>query len=114
MKIGSKITNPGDYRTNITLKRRTLTTDAGGFPIRTLTTLATVWAKWVNVHGSEVWAASTVNAMRAATVTIRYLAGIDETCVIVLDGENYEIISMDDIQQRHEYIELKVQLVKSG
>jgi SPP1 family predicted phage head-tail adaptor len=114
MKIGSKVTNPGEIRTRVTLKSRTVTVGTGGFQTPTLTTLATVSAKWVNVHGSEVWAANAVNAMRAATVTIRYRDDIDETCVVVLDGENYEITSMDDIQQRHEYIEMKVQLFKSG
>lgn len=114
MKIGSKVTNPGEMRTKITLQSRTVAVGTGGFQTSTLTTIASVWAKWVGVHGSEAWAANSVNAQRSATVLIRYRDDIDETCVLVLDGENYEIVSMDDIQQRHEYIELKVQLVKSG
>lgn len=101
-------------RTRITIKTRTVATGTGGFQTPTLTTLASVWAKWVNVHGQEAWAANSVNAMRAATVTIRYRDDIDETCVLVLHGENYEITSMDDIRQLHEYIEMKVQLIKSG
>jgi SPP1 family predicted phage head-tail adaptor len=91
-----------------------VTVGTGGFQTPTLTTIAVVWAKWVGVHGSEAWVAQTVNAMRAATVLVRYRDDVDETCVVVLDGENYEIVSMDDIQQRHEYIELKVQLMRPG
>jgi SPP1 family predicted phage head-tail adaptor len=114
MKLGTKVTNPGEIRTKVTLKSRGVTSGTGGFQTPTLTTIAVVWAKWVTVHGSEAWAANAVNAVRAATVLIRYRDDIDETCVVVLAGENYEITSMDDIQQRHEYIEMKVQLVKSG
>lgn len=114
MRIGTKVTNPGDYRTRVTLKKRTVVKGTGGFQTPSLITLAMVWAKWVNVHGSEAWAANAVNAMRAATVTIRYRDDIDETCTVVLDGNNYEITSMDNIQQRNEYIELKLQLIRSG
>ena len=114
MRIGTKITNPGELNKLVTLKTRSSTVDPGGFQKEALTTLAVVWAKWVGLHGSEAWAANSVNAQRAATVMIRYRADVDETCLITLDGLNYEIISMDDIQQHHEYIELKLSLIRSG
>jgi SPP1 family predicted phage head-tail adaptor len=114
MKIGTKVTNPGELRMKITLKSRTVTNGTGGFQTPTLTTIAVVWAKWVGVHGSEAWAANSINANQAATVLIRYISGLDTTCVVVMDGENYEIISIDDISQRHEYIELKVNRIKPG
>ena len=114
MRIGTKITNPGELNIQVTLKRRSSTVDPGGFQKEALTTLAVVWAKWIGVHGSEAWAANSVNALRAATVTIRYRADVDETCLVTLDGLDYEIVSMDDIQQHHEYIELKLQLIRSG
>jgi SPP1 family predicted phage head-tail adaptor len=96
------------------LKRRTVTTGTGGFQTPILTTVATVWARWVGVHGSEAWAASSVGASQAATVLIRYIEDMDTTCVVTLDGNNYEITSIDDIQQRHEYLELKVQRMVPG
>ena len=114
MRLGTKVTNPGEMRKKVTLKRRLPTIDPGGFQKESLVTVASIWAKWIGVHGSEAWAANANNALRAATVTIRYRDDVDETCVIDLDGLNYEIVSMDDIQQRHEYIELKLQLERSG
>ena len=114
MKIGSKVTNPGEMRTKITLKSRSVTNGTGGFQTPTLTTIAVVWAKWIGVHGSEAWAASSVGAVQAATVLIRYIENVDTTCVVVLNGNNYEITSIDDIQQRHEYLELKVQRMVAG
>ena len=107
MIIGNKPTNPGELRTPVTLLKRTIFTDAGGFQAQSVETIAAAWARWENVHGSEAWAASAV-ATEAATVLIRYRAGLDETCLVRMDGTIYEVVSMDDIQQRHEYLELKV------
>jgi SPP1 family predicted phage head-tail adaptor len=114
MIIGNRVINPGEFRTEVTLKRRSATVDPGGFQKQSLTTIAIAWAKWVGVHGSEAWAANSSNALRAATVTIRYRPDIDETCVISVDGDDYDIVSMDDLQHRHEYIEFKLQLIRSG
>jgi len=114
MRIGTKVTNPGELNKRITLKKRTMEKDVGSFQTPILTTLAIVWAKCINVHGAEVWAAQTVNALKPMTVLIRYRDDVDETCILVLDGKNYEIVSMDNIQHRGEYIELKTQLWKPG
>jgi SPP1 family predicted phage head-tail adaptor len=114
MIIGSRVTNPGEMRTSVTLKNRSVTTDSGGARVPTYSTIATVWAKWANVHGSEVWAAESVNAIAPATVMIRYRSGIDHTCVVVKGSDIYEIVSIDNIQERNEYLELKVQKAKAG
>jgi SPP1 family predicted phage head-tail adaptor len=114
MRLGQTVTNPGEFRTRVTLKQRATNIDTGGFQKEALVTVATVWAKWVGVHGSEAWAASAANALRAATVTIRYRAVVDETWVVSVDGDDYEIVSIDDIQHRHEYLELKLQLIRSA
>jgi SPP1 family predicted phage head-tail adaptor len=114
MRIGTAITNPGFLRVRGILKRRSPTVDPGGFQKEALTTIAIIWGKWVGVHGSEAWAANSANALRGGTYLIRYRDDVDETCVITLDGLDYEIVSMDDIQLMHEYIELKLQLIRSG
>jgi hypothetical protein len=68
----------------------------------------------VNVHGSEVWNAELVQAEEPATVMIRYLAGLDRTCSVVKNGKRFEIVSIDDIQDRHELMELKVKRLGAG
>ena len=109
MNLNGKVTNPGELRTSIILKSRTVTTGTGGFPIPTWpTTIATVWAKWVNVHGQEAWIAQTAQAGQAATVTIRYRSDIDLTCAVFKGSDRWEIVSMDNIQERGEYLEMKV------
>jgi SPP1 family predicted phage head-tail adaptor len=114
MKINGKITNPGELRTQIVLERSTLVENAGGFKSKAYSTIATVWAKWRNVHGTEVWAAESVQATQPATLLIRYRADVDVTCAVSLGSSRYQIVSMDDIENRHEYIELKVSMMVSG
>ena len=115
MIIGNRVTNPGDLRTPIILLgATTFVTDAGGAQRPSRSELAEVLAKWTNVHGNEVWASHAVHAIQPATVLIRYRVDVDVTCAVELDGEVYEIMSIDDIGQRHEYQELKVQLAKGS
>lgn len=115
MIINGRITNPGELRTSITLqKRASVTTDAGGFQVPGAPTEYTVLCKWTNFHGSEVLAAQAAGIVEGATVLIRYRSDIDETWRISKDSQIYEVVSMDDIQNRHEYIELKVKRWKGG
>jgi len=108
MRIGNTITNPGDLRTKITLQTPAITKATGGAQVVTWSTLATVWAKWTNVHGSEVWQSQAVQAVGPATVLIRYRADVNTACSILKGTERYEIVSVDNIQERNEYLELKV------
>jgi SPP1 family predicted phage head-tail adaptor len=114
MILNGKPINPGELRTQITLYSRALTTEAGGFQVPDLEEIAEVWARWTNVHGSEVWAAQSVQAEGPATILIRYRDGLDTTCVVAKGDQLYEIVSIDDIQNRHEYMELKVKLWRPG
>lgn len=114
MNLNGKISNPGELNKEVSIQSRTNTVDAGGAQVVTWTTAATVWAKWVNVHGSESWAAQSIGAEAPATVTIRYRTGVDTTCAVLIGTDRYEIVSIDDIQMRHEYLELKVRKMKAG
>ena len=114
MILNGKVINPGDLRTKVTLKSRTVTNDGGGFQVPTWTTIADVWAMWTNTYGYEAWHAAMAGAKQPATVLIRYRDDVDPTCAVEMDGELYEIVSVDDIHAKNEYIELKVQIMRSG
>ena len=114
MNLNGKTTNPGELRTSIVLERATLVEGAGGFKKKTFATIATVLARWKNVHGAEVWAAESIQAAQPATVLIRYRADVDVTCAVSRGAERYQIVSMDDIENRHEYIEMKVSRLVNG
>jgi SPP1 family predicted phage head-tail adaptor len=109
MIIGTQVTNPGDLRTPITLYAKTLATDAGGAQsAAALTKLADVLSKWKNVHGNEVWASAAVQAVEPATVLIRWRSDVNHDTVVQKGEKYFEVVSLDDIEERHEYIELKV------
>lgn len=121
MIIGSSVFNPGDMRTQVTLQKRAVSVETGGFDIPNPVTLATLMVKWVNVHGSEAWMTATSTqsahnpqAFQAATVTMRYRKDVDLTCALLKGTELWEIVSMDDIHDEHVLIELKVQRMRSG
>ena len=114
MNLNGRTINPGELNIRVTIKSRTISTKTGGFEAPEWTTLATVWARWTNVHGTEVWAAQMAQASEPATVLIRYRAGIDNTCAMLKGADLYEIVSIDNIQERDEYLELKVQRFKPG
>ena len=71
-------------------------------------------AKWVGVHDSEAWIAESVQAERAATVTVRFDKRINEACRVLYGDLVYEIISMDDISQLHQWLEMKVKASVNG
>lgn len=113
MNINGTIFNPGDLRTSIVIKSKTVTTNTGGFKVESWSVVvATVMAKWVNAHGSEVWTADMAGAQGAATVTIRYRSDIDESYAILKGSELWEIVSVDNIRERNELLELKVKRMK--
>jgi SPP1 family predicted phage head-tail adaptor len=118
MNLNGKVSNPGDLRTPVLLAPRTVSEEMGGFqrPLPAEEAAISAWAKWSNIHGSETWAAAISGAIAPATVLIRYQADLDQTWYISKDnGESwFEIKGMDDIQERHEYIELKVSQWRPG
>ena len=114
MNLNGKVTNPGELRTRVVLEQRTVSTASGGFQQPGWSTIAECWAAWENAHGSEVWAADAAQAEQPATVTIRYRAGLDTTCAVRKGPDRFEIVSIDDIRERHEYLALKVRRMRSG
>jgi SPP1 family predicted phage head-tail adaptor len=113
MNINGVPTNPGELRNPILLQQRVVVTQPGGFEQVGYQDVATVYAKWQNIHGQEVWAVDSPQEKQPATVTLRYRSDIDTTWAVVNGGKRYEIVSLDDIQNRHEYIELKVQIMRA-
>ena len=114
MILNGKVINPGEMRTRITLQERSVTSQTGGFQAPSWTNISTVWCRWTNAHGNESMQAALQSAQAPATILIRWISGLDTTCAILKGSERYEILSIDDIQERHEYMELKVQRMKGG
>lgn len=133
MLLNGKPFNPGELKTRIVLASKTLVKNDGGFQVPGYVFISEALCRWINVHGQETWAADARGAIKPATIMLRYRTDIDETCVVVKDatveevieddeitgytfsgGEIYEIVSMDNIQELNEYIELKIKILKAG
>ena len=106
-----------DLRTRITFQSPTEVTDAGGAQSTTYAnvgTVPTVWAQWINDHGQEAIQAEAVVSAQRATVRVRHRTDILETWRVVKDSENWQILSIDEVQDRNRWIELRVERIKGS
>jgi SPP1 family predicted phage head-tail adaptor len=109
--------NTGDLRTSITFQVSTLTPDPGSAQIASwanVSTNPTVLAWWVNAHRDKVISNEMLKYEQRATVTIRYRSDILPTWRIVKDGQHWQILSIDDVNNRHRYMELIVELQRGA
>lgn len=67
--------------------------------------------KWVNAYGAEVYTAKSAGVEEPATLTMRYTPKVTPTCIIYKGGDSkcYEVISVNDVEDRHAWLEVKVQ-----
>ena len=114
MKIGKRTTNPGEMRTQISLQQPTSSQDGGGFTTRSFTAVATVWAKWENLHGAMMLQSGVSANRLPARVLIRYRSDIDPSWTLVKGSQRFEITGFDNIDERNEYIELQVRTYVGG
>ncbi|MGB9813526.1 MAG: phage head closure protein [Thermovenabulum sp.] len=99
--------NIGDMRHRITLQKKMNIVDADGFTTQQWQDVATVWAAVENLHGREYWEAAAVQAENTVKFTIRYRPDVDQTMRILFKGKVYNILSVDNIKYRNEFIEIK-------
>ena len=111
----SKSAGAGELRTKIEIKKATMTTSGNGYDTPTTWTNVFsagvyVWCKWVNAHGQEVFSAQQLGLEEVATLTMRYTSLLTATCEIYRYGDTkpFEVISIDNIEQRNAWLEVKV------
>jgi SPP1 family predicted phage head-tail adaptor len=90
----------GTLDRRIVIQQRTDTRDAGGEPVPTWSTLATVWARVTHLRGTEPFQGQQFNAQRFTVFNIRYRDDVDETMQIVHDGETYDIQGVSEVGRR--------------
>lgn len=69
------------------------------------------FCKWVNAYGREVLDAKQLGLVEPATLTMRYTPKLTTTCEIYKgkDTQPYEVISINDVENRHMWLEVRVQ-----
>lgn len=117
----SKFANPGELRTPVYFFNISRSSDNEGVPVETPVSVFVdklgnpmpVMAKWVNLHGTEVFAAMQQELREPVTLTLRYSPSICDSKLTVKkdlsDSLGYEVISVDDVENRHVWVEMKIQ-----
>ena len=112
----SRSANAGELRTEIQIMRRIVTTDDNGFDTESYENVfgegVSVHCKGIGNHGSEVFSRDSFEERRSATVAMRYSALADDGRLVVFlagDASPWEVVNVDDVQRRHEYLELSLQ-----
>lgn len=111
----SKSANPGELRTPVFVFKITRTVNENGVPIEAETNVfgegAYIRTKWINAHGTESFTALQLELREPATITCRYSPLIKRDCIIYKgdDPDPYEVISIDNVEERNRWLEIKVQ-----
>lgn len=111
----SKYANPGELRTPVRFTGMERSIDSEGNAqereVNVFGEGKVVMCKWVNAHGTEVFDSLKLSLREPATVTMRY-SPLIKTTLLIYKGDDkrpYEVISIDDVEDRHVWLELKVQ-----
>lgn len=105
---------PWDLNTPLSFLRVTRKRDAEGYHTETETNLfgegATIPCKWLGQHGQEEERGDRSSATEPATVWLRWTPGITQQLRVrrTDDERPYEIVSAADVEDRHEWLELRV------
>ena len=70
--------------------------------------------RWVSDASAEALNQETLKAIRKATVTMRYDGRITQQCRLIHDKTVYEIESVNDLEDRHLTMVLKVRATEAG
>lgn len=90
------------YNRRIIIERNTPTYNAYNEPIASWATNQTLWAGIVTSGGGEFYAAQKVNAQTTAVFKIRYNTSILVTDRIKYGTRIFHILSINDVDARHE------------
>jgi len=111
----SKNANAGELRTPVMFIRIEREDDCEGYPVQTEVNVfgegKSVRVKWVNAHGSDAFIAMQMQLREPATLTCRFSAKITPDLLVYRSGDEapYEIISIDNVEGRNAWLEIKVQ-----
>lgn len=111
----AKHVNPGQLRTPVEIKAAREIKDKDGFKTRIWENVfgegVLIRCRWSNVHGQEALTAASLDLKEPATLMMRHSSKITPQCRIFKAGDPnpYEIISLDNVNERGQWLEIKVQ-----
>ena len=111
----AKRSNPGGMRTRVYVLQKRESESADGYQDVTWENAfgsgVGVWCRWINLHGAEAVSALQFKLTEPATLTFRFSPALTPTCRIrrVDNGAEYEVLSINDVEDRHVWQEVMVQ-----
>jgi SPP1 family predicted phage head-tail adaptor len=99
--------NAGRMRQKITIQRITYQEDELEQNKQGWEDFKTVHAEVRELRGSEYWEAKKLRPKSTYKIIIRYLKGISEEMRIKYGGRIFNIKDINDVYERHEYMELQ-------
>ncbi|HEX9904627.1 MAG TPA: phage head closure protein [Propylenella sp.] len=94
--------NAGDMDRRITIRSIAVVNNTRGEPIATEATfLANEPARVRQKSGRELVVSDQIQAERTTEFTVRYRAGFEETMRITYEGDDYDILAIEEIGRRH-------------
>lgn len=115
----AKQVSAGDLRTRIYIRKTVKTADDEGVPAKTEVSIfpdppgqpeRIYHCKWVSAYGAEALTAMQLQVEETATLTMRCSKLIQPDCLIYKLGDPipYEIVSVNDVEDRHTWLEVKI------
>lgn len=115
----AKECNAGEMNTRVRFTRATKTINENGFPVHEDTDIfgKPVHCKWVWAHGSETLEHMRLQLGQVATLTMYASPLVTADCQVTLVDEQalvgtnngpFEIVSIDSVENRGRYMEIKV------
>lgn len=98
--------NTGKLRHRATIQQLVNIDDGAGGSIETWQDIATVWAAIEPLRGNERYTAQQVQSTLSHKVTIRYREGIKPQMRLTYKGRVFEVESVIDVEERHQWLEL--------
>ncbi|WP_434642754.1 phage head closure protein [Thermoanaerobacterium thermosaccharolyticum] len=98
--------NAGKLRHRATIQQLVSTDDGAGGSIETWQDIVTVWAAIEPLRGNERYTAQQVQSTLSHKVTIRYREGIKPQMRLTYKGRVFEVESVIDVEERHQWLEL--------
>jgi len=99
----------GDLNNTITLQNRDITAPQSGFDATESFTTNTLdaWAKIETSRGETVFDGVDTEVDVTHVFTIRWLSGITAETWILFDGERFDILDTQDLEERNEWLIMK-------
>ena len=103
----------GDLREHIILQKKTNGKDARGFPWEKWADVCECAAKVQSVSSRDFFQAYAAGAQDVVTVPLRWVEGLNTSWRLQFGGENYEILEVNWLGLRRDFVQLKARVTKS-